>query len=52
MVTVPDNINGKEVRIVYADAFNLSGIRKIIISKKVYFDTAQVLRAKVSIEYK
>lgn len=51
-VEVPDQIDGKETRIVYADAFDFANVKKIVISKKVVFNTSLATRAKVSIIYK
>ena len=52
IVDVPEQINGKETRIVYANAFDFSYTRKIIVSRKTFFDASAATKAKVSIEYK
>ncbi len=51
-IIVPDNINEKEVRIVYSNAFDFSNVSSITISKKIYFDSSLAVKNKVSIIYK
>lgn len=51
-IIVPDNINEKEVRIVYSNAFDFPNVSSITISKKIYFDSSLAVKNKVSVIYK
>lgn len=51
-VIVPDRIEGKETRVVYADAFDFTAVKKIIIPRKTFFNKTRVVRAGVVVEYK